>query len=179
MKSFLVLAVTLALSCGNALAYYSAFGNDPTLGNYDYEYKVAVKSETASYSDAITKGHGLYYTEGELTGLYKVSRFYNAASGETATASKWVACIAARDVATGDVAGFPCVTKGYIDYALYDAVASPGAPISVGSYLCVGTDASVKGRLIACAANVTSPIIALEAKASTGTGTIKVMVDSK
>lgn len=174
----LVLTLALALFSANAHAYLSASGNDPANGSYDTETKVAVKSEASTYSDAISKGHALYYSESELTGLYKVSRYYAAASGETATAAKWIACIAARDVATGDVAGFPCATKGYVDYALYSAVAS-FAPIQLGSYLCVGNSDTVRGRLVVCGSGVTSPIVALEAKTSTGSGTIKVSIQSK
>jgi len=171
----LILALALSLCLGTpAHAYLSASGNDPSSGSYDTETKVAVKSEVALYSDAIAVGQGLYYSETELTGLYKVSRFYSG-TGFDAASAKQVACIAARAVATGDTAGFPCVTRGYVANAIYDAA----APILVGNYLCVGTAASVKGKLISCGASVVSPFVALEAKAS-GSGTdLEVSVESK
>lgn len=158
----------------NAHAYLSASGNDPSAGSYDAETKVAVKSETALYSDAITKGHALYYSENELTGLYKVSRFYSG-NGFAVANVPFQACVAARDVATGDVAGFPCVVRGYVDYGIYDATSA----ITVGGYLCVGTAATVKGKFIACGSGVISKFIALESKAS-GTGSnLKVRVLSE
>jgi len=82
------------------------------------------------------KGHALYYSENELTGLYKVTRAYSG-TGSDAASAKQIACIAARAVATGDAAAFPCVTKGYVDYAYYDATGG----IAVGGYLCVGSAA--------------------------------------
>lgn len=170
---FLVL-LTVFLASANALAYVSSQGNDPNLGSYDYEYKSAVKSETALYSDAISKGHALYYSESELTGLYKVSRYYSGdAMGAAAAVNS--ACIAGRAVATGDTAAFPCVTRGYVDYAYYDAT----NPITSGAYLCIGTAATVKGKLIACGASVTSKIIALEAKASGSGSDLKVKIRSE
>lgn len=173
MKAFVTGFLALFVSI-SAYAYYSAQGNDPTLGNYDTEYKVAVKSETDTYSDAISKGHGLYYSENELTGLYKVSRYYSGA-GNTQASAAVQACVAARNVATGDVAGFPCVTKGYVDYARYDAT----SPIAKGEYLCVGTAATVRGVFVDCASGVISPFVALEAKTS-GTGSdLKISVQSK
>lgn len=169
---YLVLAA-LVFSA-NAHAYLSASGNDPENGSYDTETKVAVKSEEATYSDAISKGHGLYYSENELTGLYVVSRYYSGAGNDAASA-KLIACIAGRDVATGDVAGFPCAVRGYVDYAIYDATSS----ISKGNYLCVGNAATVKGKLINCNANVVSPIVSLEGKASGSGSNLKVMLLNK
>lgn len=169
----LILALVLALAASNAHAYTSASGNDPTAGSYDAEVKVAVKSEAALYSDNILKGQALHYSENELTGLYKVSKYYSGTSNAT-TAVPYQACIARRDVATGDVAGFPCVVRGYVDYAYYDAT----APIFAGNYLCIGTAASVKGALIDCNTSVTSRFIALENKL-TGSGTnLKVRITS-
>jgi hypothetical protein len=171
MKKYLMILVA-ALVSTNALAYVSLQGNDPNLGAYDSEYKSAVKSETALYSDAISKGHGLYYDENSYTGLYKVSR-YSVLTYNAAAATPFIAGIAGRAVATGDVAAFPLVTRGYVDYAVYDAT----SPIAVGGYLCVGTAASVKGVLVGCDSGVTSGIVSLEAKAS-GTGSdLKVKLD--
>ena len=174
MKYLLIglLSVFLGL---NAHAYVSTQGVDPAVGGVDLEYKSAVKSETASYSDAITKGHGLFYDENDFAKAYKVSRNYAAANGNSALGTKFAACIAARDVATGDTATFPCVTKGYVDYAIYDAT----QPIVLGDYLCIGSAASVRGKLITCGAGLISPFMALEAKAS-GTGsTLKVLVNGR
>lgn len=173
MKSLFAVLVGL-FAVVSANAYYSSQGNDPNLGSYDTEYKVAVKSETASYSDAISRGHALYYSENELTGLYKVSRYYSG-TANAATAVPFKACIAARAVETGDVAGFPCVTKGYVDYARYDATAG----FAKGKYLCVGTAATVKGVLIACDTNVVSKFISLETKASGSGSDLKVRVLSE
>lgn len=161
---FLNLVLVALLVSTNALAYVSLQGNDPNLGSYDSEYKSAVKSETALYSDAISKGQALYYSETELTGLFKVSRF-NAADAMSATASFYIACVAGRSVATGDTAAFPCINRGYAT-AYYDATSA----IFVGNYLCIGTAATVKGKFINCGAGVTGKVRALEAKAS-GSGT--------
>jgi hypothetical protein len=173
MKFVIALVLGVILSAP-ALAYLSANGNDPTLGSYDAETKVAVKSAVATYSDAISKGHALYYSEDELTGLYKVSRYYSG-TANAAGAKAYQACIAGRDVATGDVAGFPCVTRGYVDYAKYDAT----AVIAEGGYLCIGTAASVKGVLIACDSNVTSNFRSLEVKSSGSGSDLKVRVISE
>lgn len=174
MKLILALLMSVFLATP-ALAYLSANGNDPNLGSYDAETKVAVKSETATYSDAISKGHALYYSENELTGLYTVSRYYSG-TANAAGAVAYQACIAGRDVATGDVAGFPCVTRGYVDYALYDS--RVGAEVTKGGYLCIGTAATVKGKLIACAANVVSRFISLETKSAGSGSDLKVRVQS-
>jgi len=173
MKKYLVILVA-ALVSTSAFAYVSPQGTDPNLGNYESEYKSAVKSETASYSDAISKGHGLYYDLNSYTGLYKVSR-YSTATANAATGVLFHACIAGRAVATGDVAAFPCVVRGYVDYARYDAT----SPIAIGGYLCIGTAATNKGVLIGCDSGVTSGIVSLETKAS-GTGSdlkVKLHID--
>lgn len=173
MKLFGTLLIALLVSA-DAFAYTSAQGNDPNLGNYDTETKVVVKSETATYSDAITRGHGLFYSEDELTGLYKVTRT-NANNGYESAAQPYTACIAARDVETGDVAGFPCVTRGYVDYAIYDAT----APILEGGNLCVGSAATVKGKLISCGSGVSGRFISLEQKMSGSGSNLKVRVRSE
>lgn len=167
---FLLLALVVS---ADAYAYTSASGNDPSNGSYDVESKVAVKSEDASYSDAISKGHALYYQEDALTGLFTVSRYYSG-NEIAATAVPYQACIAQRDVATGDTGGFPCATRGYVDYAIYDAASS----ITVGNYLCIGTDATVKGKLINCDSNVVSNFISLETKASGSGSNLKVRINS-
>lgn len=176
MKLFLTLAVSLALTA-NAFAYSSGVSGDPGQGFVDVETKTAVKSETASYSDAISKGHGLFYELADLDGQ-TVSREYAGTYNTAATARAFQACIAAKDVATGDVGGFPCVTKGFVDYALY-SVDTTSTPINAGDYLCITDAATAKGRLVPCGANVVSGIVALEAKTAVADGTIKVMVNSK
>lgn len=170
---YLLLAAIVLLPI-NAKAYVSASGNDPRVGGYDVESKSVLKSVVATYSDAISKGHALFYADTEVAGSYIVSRYYSG-TYNTAKASNLSACIASRDVATGDVAIFGCQTRGYVDYARYDATGS----IAVGDFLCIGTAASVKGVLVPCAANIRSPFVALEAVQS-GTGSdLDVLIQSK
>lgn len=170
----LLLALLALVASADAYAYTSASGNDPSAGSYDVESKVAVKSETALYSDAISKGHALYYQENALTGLYVASRYYSG-TANAATAVPFQACIAQRAVATGDTGGFPCATRGYVDYARYDATAA----IAKGGYLCIGTAASVKGVLVACNTSVISRFISLEDKASGSGSDLKVRISSQ
>lgn len=167
---FLLLALVIST---DAHAYTSASGNDPSAGSYDVESKVGVKSETALYSDAIAVGQALYYQEDALTGLYVASRYYSG-TANAATARPYQFGIAQRAVATGDTGGFPVAVRGYVNNAIYDAT----SPIAVGGYLCIGTAATVKGKLIGCDSSVTSNFISLETKAS-GSGTdLKVRIDS-
>ena len=174
--NFLTLAVALVLSA-SALAYQPGGVGDPNTGFRDAETKTVVKVDSVTgYDDAVSRGHGLFYEDGAggLAGLYQVSRKYSG-TYNTALASKVQACIAARDVATGDLGGFPCVTGGYVDYALYDATIA----ITKGDYLCVSNLASALGRFVSCGSGVTSGFIALESKAS-GTGSnLKVKVQSR
>lgn len=177
MKLFLTLALSLVLSA-NAFAYSSGEAGQPNLGFRDVETKTVVKSETAGYSDAISKGHAVFYENAALTGLYTVSRDYSGTYNTALATRLNEACIATKDVATGDVGGFPCVVKGYVDYALY-SVASVSTPITAGDYLCITDAATAKGRLVPCDTNVTSKFIALESKAAVADGTIKVKVGEK
>jgi hypothetical protein len=171
---YLLLAALVLLPI-NAKAYVSASGNDPRVGGYDVESKSVLKSEVATYSDAVSKGHALFYADTELAGAYIVSRYYSG-TYNTAAANNLSACIASRDVATGDVAIFGCQTKGYVDYARYDATIA----ITIGDFLCIGTAASVKGVLVTCAANIRSPFVALETKAPGTSGTdLDVLIQSK
>lgn len=170
MKKLLIGLAALILPL-SAFGYVSNQGTDPDVGGYEAEYKSAKKSTVSGYSDAVSKGHGLYYDDGQLTGLYHVSRHFTLAAGNLSTAARFAACIAARDVATGDTQSFPCVTRGYVDYALYDAT----SPIAQGNFLCIGTAATVQGVFINCNLGQTSKFVALEAKTS-GTGTIKLKV---
>lgn len=167
---YTLLALVISI---NAHAYNAGGVGDPTLGQFDAMTKVAVKSAVASYSDAITKGHGLYLDENDYTGAYTVSRYSSLVTASVPTAAQQVqfSCIAARDVATGDTAGFPCVVRGYVDYAIYDAT----APILKLNYLCVGTAASIKGKFVSCPSG-TSNVIALEQKMSGSGVNLKVLV---
>jgi len=176
MKLFLTLALSALLSA-SAFAYVSAPSGDPGQGFVDVEFKVAVKSETAGYSDAVSKGHGLFYEVADLDG-YTVSREYSGTYNTALATRAHQACIASKDVATGDVAGFPCVVKGYVDYALY-SVASVNTPITEGDYLCITDAATAKGRFVTCGSGITSQFIAMESKASVADGTIKVKVGEK
>ena len=176
-KFALLLGLTLAV---NAHAFVSAPSGDPVNSGFrDAEFMSAVKVDgVTGYQDAISKGHAVFFEDGAGTpgDGYKVSRNYSG-TYNTALASKLTACIAARDVASGDLGAFPCVTKGYVDYALYSTVAS-FAEIIVGSYLCVSNLSTSLGRLVVCGSGITSPFIALEAKTGTASGTIKIRVVS-
>lgn len=177
MKNFLTLILGLVLSI-NAFAYSSGTSGDPAQGFRDFETKTVVKSATDGYSAAISKGHALFYEDGSgiPTGLYTVSREYSGTYNTALATRSAEACIAAKDVATGDTAGFPCVVRGYVDYAIYSAV-TLYAPIAVGDYLCISDQDTVKGYLVKCGSGVTSKFVALEAKSTTGTGTIKVKIN--
>lgn len=172
-----ILAMVLPLA---AHAYESGLSGDPNLGFRDAELQTMVKVDgVAGYQDAITKGMGIFYEDGtgDPSSGYKGSINYSG-TYNTALAQKLTACIAARSVASGDLGGFPCVSNGYVDYALYSAVASPGAPIAIGDYLCVSNLATSLGRLVKCGSGIISPFIALEAKTATASGAIKIRVVS-
>jgi hypothetical protein len=172
MKKFLTILALLVFPAA-AFAYTSHQGTDPRLGNFEYEVKTAQKSSTADYNAALAKGSALFYSTatGELAGLYKVSA-HTASGATTATALPYQACIATRAVATADTSLFPCVTRGYVDYALYSAAVDA---IVAGDYLCPNGS----GVLVKCTAGVVSRFIALEAKSS-GTGSnLKVRVRSE
>ncbi len=163
-------------------AYVSNQGADPANGSYESEYKSAQKSTTASYSDAISRGHGLFYDiTNTAAGAYSVSR-YNSGSYNTAAVQNLVACIARRDVATGDTSVFPCVTRGYVDYARYavhSGLAGAGA-LAAGGYLCVNTADTGKGVLVPCGSGIVSNIISLEAKSANTSGSdLKVLIQSR
>jgi len=178
MKIFSTLILSLVLSL-SAYAYNSAPSGDVGQGFRDVEYKTVKKVDgVTGYDDAVSKGHGLFYEDGAGSpdGLYKVSRNYSG-TPNTAAASLVSACIAAKDVATGDVGGFPCVTKGYVDYAIYTV--ATGNAIGIGTYMCVNDAATARGYLVGCGSGITSPFVALEAKAENTSGTIKISVNSR
>lgn len=170
------LVAILALSTLRAEAYNSAVSGDPGQGFVDVETKVAVKSATAGYSDAISKGHAVFYENAALTGLYTVSRDYSGTYNTALATRLNEACIASKDVATGDVGGFPCVVRGYVDYAIYSA--EPGTYITAGDYLCISDVSTSKGHLVKCGSGITSKFIAIEDKVATVSGgTMKVKVN--
>lgn len=171
MKNIL-LAIALFLGANSAHAYVSNQGTDPAVGGYEIEYKSAVKSTTDLYSDAISQGHGLFYDENDYVGLYKVSR-YSSKTINNAASMKFAACIASKDIATGNTGLFPCVTRGYVDYARY--VVATNSTIAAGDYLCIGTAASNKGSFLPCGSGVITQFVALEAKTSGSTG-LKVLI---
>lgn len=175
MKNFLILALALAVSAP-AYAYVSAPSGDPALGFRDVETKTVTLADDAGYNDAVSKGMGLFYEDGagSLEGMYEVSRNFSG-TYNTAAATLATACIAAKDFASADQGSFPCVTKGYLDYGVYDAT----APIAKGDYLCVSDLASVRGKLVACGSGITSPFQALEAKASGSGSNLKVKVNAQ
>lgn len=175
MKLFLTLIAGLVLSI-NAMAYSSGVSGDPVQGFVDVETKTVVKSVADGYSDAVSRGHALFYDNASIAGLYTVSRDYSGTYNTALATRMNEACIAVKDVATGDVGAFPCVVRGYVDYALYSAVTSFAA-ITAGDYLCISDEASVKGRLVKCGSGVTSKFVALEDKLTTATGTMKVKVN--
>lgn len=177
MKLFLTLIAGLVLSI-NAMAYSSGVSGDPGQGFVDVETKTVVKSTTDGYSDAVSKGHALFYENAALTGLYTVSRDYSGTYNTALATRLNEACIASKDVATGDVGGFPCVIRGYVDYAIYSA--APGTYITAGDYLCISDVSTSKGHLVKCGSGITSKFIAIEDKVATVTGgTIKVKVDEQ
>lgn len=174
MKLFSILSLGLALSlfaAGNARAFSSAESGDVNQGFVDAETRSVKKATADGYSDAISKGMALFFEDGSggVTGLKTVSRVYSG-TDNTALATRLAeACIASRDVATGDEGSFACVNRGYVDYAYYAAVTFH-APITKGGYLCISDAATSKGYLVPCASGVTSKFIALEDKSTTGTG---------
>ena len=180
MKNFLFSLLAGLVVAANAFAYSSGDAGDPNLTFRDVETKSVVKVDSVTgYDAAISKGHALFYEDGSggLSGLYLVSRNYSG-TYNTALASKVSACIASKDIATGNLAAFPCVTKGYVDYALYNT--ETNCPIVKGDYLCISDLSTSLGRLVPCASGITSPFVALEDKSgSGGAGTIKISVQSK
>lgn len=166
MEKLIVLALAVFLSA-NAFGYSTPVGSDPIQGTHDQEFKQIVKSTVSGESSSITRGNVLSYAA--VVDGYTVTRIGAAATSVTGQAL--VACIAARDVATGNVNYVPCVTKGFVDFLKYDATVA----IVAGAKLCTNTE----GVAVACnnPAASASSIIALEAKAS-GTGSnLKAMVN--
>lgn len=183
-KNFLLFALLAAFAVP-AHAYEDGGTGDPTLGFRDNETKTVVKLDSvAGYDDAISKGSALFYEDGTgalgASFLYKVSRNYSGTYG-TVLASRYHACIATKNVATGVLSGFPCVVGGYVDYALFSK--STGQAISIGDALCVSNLATSRGTLVLCPTAVTTgQFVSLEnkndANPNTG-GVLKVRVSSK
>jgi len=194
MKNLILLTLGALLLLGSPLkakAYWSASANSPVptgsngeIGTYDVEYKSVVKSQLAGYSDALSYGQAVYYDiDNSSTGASYVSLENlnnNGGGGYTATAAKFVAGIVARQssfgVATGDTSSFPIAVRGFVNYALCDST----LPIGVGNYLCVGTGATVRGKLIDCGSGVVSPILAISADSHGSTGcSVNVIMNSQ
>ena len=176
MKKYLSLVALFALVIGstNAIGYNSPAGSDPKELNHDREFKQVMKTvfgaDSTGLKAAISRGHVLTYVVGEDGSHdgYTVSRI----GANTPAGQRVVACIADDSIATGDVGYHKCVTKGFVDFAKWDAT----APIAAGTRVC----ANAEGVLVDCtvlAATANVGIISLEAKAA-GTGNnLKVMVN--
>lgn len=183
----LSLMVAMLFFATNAFGYTSGQSNPPA-GAPELEFRSVKKSETAGFSDAISKGHILTYDIRNTNDGYTVTRV----GGNNVASANIIACVAPRAIATGDTAIYRCVSKGYVDFLRYDAT----TPIAVGSKIC----ADASGVAVVCAAcsiagdgvppgaanncrfgtaTENSPIVALEAKAS-GTGSdLKVLIKSR
>lgn len=111
----LALIGALALS-GKAYAYNSPVGADPKNGNYDIEYKYVVKATVAGESGAITKGDILTYAS--AYDGYTVTNMQGDNNGFSQNA---IACIAADNIASGDLGYHKCVSRGYIDYLKFNS----------------------------------------------------------
>lgn len=167
MKNVFLSVVMLALGA-NAFGYSSPAGVDPKNGTFDQEFKAVVKSAVNGESASVTQGHVLSHAA--VVDGYTVTRIAGGAIGNVLAQAK-VMCIAAEDVATGDVGYAKCLTKGFVDFLKYDATVA----IVAFSKLCANTE----GVAVACTGTeaTQSGITALEAKAS-GTGSnLKAMVD--
>lgn len=166
MKKYFLLALALAFAT-TANAYNTTPGTDPKNGSPEVEYRQVMKTAVTGESSSLSKGHILSYAS--AADGYSVGRVGDAGVAH----HNRVACIAAEDVATGDVGYNLCVTKGYVDYLKYDAT----LPITAFHNLCVNAE----GIAVACAASYgatrNTGIMSLETKAS-GTGsTLKAIIN--
>lgn len=141
MKKFLLL--TLMLLSLDAKAYNTNGGSNPPGGSPDWETKNVVKSVTSGFSDAISRGDILIYDTVNSNDGYTVTR---VANNDVATAAR-IACIAIKDIATGNTGLVPCLTKGWVDFLKYSLTS--GQIIS-GQKLC----SSSTGAAVPCAACV-------------------------
>lgn len=143
MKKVIFSVAALALfvcSAAVTYAYNSPVGSDPKNSNFDVEYKYVVKSAVAGESSSIAKGDVLLYASA-LDG-YTVVR---VGGGNNVAAQHKVACVAAEDIATGDLGYHRCVTRGYIDYLKYNAT----IPFTAFNPVCVNAEGVVEGCTLA------------------------------
>jgi len=134
------LLVALLLIAAPAFAYNSG-GGDPVNGAHNREYRTYKKSATAGSSLALTRGMILSYSMADADG-YTLT----ATGGNTVVDAAMQACIADSAVATGDTRQHRCITKGFVDFAKYDA---SSVQIRVGDKLCAD---GTTGALVKCAA---------------------------
>lgn len=133
---YLLVALLMPLT---SFAYNQGVG-DPQNGSYGREYKIVRKSTTDGYSLAITKGMVLSYDLDNIADGYTVT----AVNNNNALGANKIACVAEKAIATGDTGQFRCITKGFVDFLLFDASSNA---ISVGEKLC----ASDGGVAVQCA----------------------------
>jgi len=166
MKKILALVLGSLLASTSAYAYTSSAGK-PDASSPVQEYRVVKKSAIAGFSDAISKGDVLVYTA--AGDGYSVSRV----GADSINGSHLVACIAEAAIATGDDRLHRCVSKGYVNFAAYDA---SGTAIALGDDLCPSAD----GQLQSCAsADSDAGIVSLDTKAS-GTGSdLRIMIRAR
>lgn len=183
-KQILLVAVAVLTFAGSAFGYDSGTSN-PQGGTPEREYRVVVKSATAGFSDAVSKGNILKLDTINSNDGYTVTR---VGANNVATTGL-IACIAEKAIATGTDGQVRCISKGYVDFVTYDA--SGGYGIRAGQKLCMNG----VGQAVPCAAcdnalgfvnscwlgsaTANSPITALEAKSS-GTGSdLKVYINAR
>lgn len=175
MRNFIFIAgLTLfaisTLHVEKAEAYSSAVGVDPKdndelngngNGGYgDYETKTYVKSQTATLSGAVSRGHILSY--GTEDDGYTLTRSLTRSIPNMRLAS----CMAIDSVATGDTNYHRCITRGFVRVK-FDATSFP---IVEGVPACVDASGNVTGCNNANGeATTNSGIIPLESR-SGGTG---------
>lgn len=144
MKIFLILALAVLLA-PKAHAYSSPTGVDPRnntsgrTGN-EIETKSVLKSATAGSSQALVPGIVVSYDTTAQDG-YTVTR----AVPQTLAGQNLLACVVLDNVATGDLAYHPCISKGFT-YVQYDGTTFK---IDAGVPACVDAAGKVRG----CARN--------------------------
>lgn len=145
MKTKFTLLVAVALMAATtAHAYNSPVGADPKNSNFNVEYKQIVKSAVAGESGAIAKGDILTYAS--AYDGYSVTKM---GGGASVAQQKAIACVATDAIATGDTNYHLCATRGYIDYAKYDAT----IPFTAFGNVCVNAQGVLEGCTVAVQAN--------------------------
>ncbi len=165
MKKYFLLAFALAFAT-TANAYNTVPGTDPKNGSDEVEYRQVVKTAVAGESSSVSRGHILSYAS--AGDGYSVGRVGDAGVAH----HNRIACVAAEDIATGDVGYNLCVTKGFVSYLKYDA----SLPITQFNNLCVNAEGIAVACAVSYGATRNTGIMALETKAS-GTGTMKAMIN--